>query len=226
MFIDCDETQQETNNYWVHLVLRPLLDYCTQPQMICDSDCGEIGGMKIGRGNRSTRRKPAPAPLCPPQIPHDYTGFEPGKPATNRLSYGAANEWLMKQIVFKLNWVSTAVTWAPTAVRCNIRPSTLPATSPDNIKLQIFSLLTAVVVSLASNAHTSAPCHLHNILPNQTWVTEIRWMGRPKISINIFVNWLLNEDALLLSCVLVYYSTEKTEAVSFYETSVNFSWTM
>jgi hypothetical protein len=30
---------------------------------------GAIGGMKIGRGNRSTRRKPAPAPLCPPQIP-------------------------------------------------------------------------------------------------------------------------------------------------------------
>jgi hypothetical protein len=27
--------------------------------------------MKIGRGNRSTRRKPTPAPLCPPQIPHD-----------------------------------------------------------------------------------------------------------------------------------------------------------
>jgi hypothetical protein len=34
-----------------------------------DYDDGEIGGM-IGRGNRSTRRKPAPAPLCPPQIPH------------------------------------------------------------------------------------------------------------------------------------------------------------
>jgi hypothetical protein len=30
---------------------------------------GEIGGM-IGRGNRSTRRKPAPVPLCPPQNPH------------------------------------------------------------------------------------------------------------------------------------------------------------
>jgi hypothetical protein len=44
-----------------------------QPRMIGDGDCGEIGGMKIGRGNRSTRRKPAPAPLCPPQIPHDYT---------------------------------------------------------------------------------------------------------------------------------------------------------
>jgi hypothetical protein len=34
-------------------------------------DCGEIGGMTIGRGNRSTRRKPAPAPLCPTQTPHD-----------------------------------------------------------------------------------------------------------------------------------------------------------
>jgi hypothetical protein len=34
-----------------------------------DYDDGEIGGM-IGRGNRSTRRRPAPVPLCPPQIPH------------------------------------------------------------------------------------------------------------------------------------------------------------
>jgi hypothetical protein len=32
-----------------------------------------FGGMKTGRGNRSTRRKPAPAPLCPPQIPLDQT---------------------------------------------------------------------------------------------------------------------------------------------------------
>jgi hypothetical protein len=31
-------------------------------------DDGEIGGM-IGRGNRSTRRKPALVPLCPPQTP-------------------------------------------------------------------------------------------------------------------------------------------------------------
>jgi hypothetical protein len=44
-----------------------------QPWMIGDGDCGEIGGIKIGRGNRSTRRKSAPAPLCPPQIPHDLT---------------------------------------------------------------------------------------------------------------------------------------------------------
>jgi hypothetical protein len=34
-----------------------------------DYDDGEIGGM-ICRGNRSTRSKPAPVPLCPPQTPH------------------------------------------------------------------------------------------------------------------------------------------------------------
>jgi hypothetical protein len=45
-----------------------------------DYDDGEFGGMKIGRGNRSTRRKPTSAPLCPPQIPLDQPGFETGPP--------------------------------------------------------------------------------------------------------------------------------------------------
>jgi hypothetical protein len=31
---------------------------------------GEVGWMMIGRGNWSTRRKPAPVPLSPPQTPH------------------------------------------------------------------------------------------------------------------------------------------------------------
>jgi hypothetical protein len=44
-----------------------------KPQTIDEDDCGAIGGMKIGRENRSTRRKPAPTPLCPPQIPRDQT---------------------------------------------------------------------------------------------------------------------------------------------------------
>jgi hypothetical protein len=44
-----------------------------KPQMLDEDDCGAIGGMKIGRGDRSTRRKPAPAPVCPPQISHDQT---------------------------------------------------------------------------------------------------------------------------------------------------------
>jgi hypothetical protein len=34
-----------------------------------DYDNGESGGMG-GRRNRSTRRKPSPVPLCPPQTPH------------------------------------------------------------------------------------------------------------------------------------------------------------
>jgi hypothetical protein len=42
-----------------------------QPRMIGEGDCREICGLKIGRGNRSTWREAATAPLCPPQIPHD-----------------------------------------------------------------------------------------------------------------------------------------------------------
>jgi hypothetical protein len=68
-----------------------------KPQMIDEGDCGAIGGMKIGRGNQSTWRKRAPAPLCPPQIPHDQTRARTpdrrgGKPATNSLSYCAAGK--------------------------------------------------------------------------------------------------------------------------------------
>jgi hypothetical protein len=51
-------------------VLRPLTGLLYQPRMIGDGDYGEIGGIKISRENRSTRRKPAPAPLCPSQVPH------------------------------------------------------------------------------------------------------------------------------------------------------------
>jgi hypothetical protein len=35
---------------------------------LSDYDDGEFSGMQIGRGNLSTRRKPPPAALCPPQI--------------------------------------------------------------------------------------------------------------------------------------------------------------
>jgi hypothetical protein len=49
-----------------------------------------VSGMRIGRGNRSTWRKPARMPLCPPQIPHDLICRRDGKPVTNRLSSGRA----------------------------------------------------------------------------------------------------------------------------------------
>jgi hypothetical protein len=62
---------------WVHLVLQPLFGLLYQPPMT-DDDCGAIGGMRIGRRNRSTRIKPASMPLCPPQIPRDLPGLEPG----------------------------------------------------------------------------------------------------------------------------------------------------
>jgi hypothetical protein len=61
-----------------------------QPQMIDDGDCGAVVGMRIGRGNRSTRRKLALAPLCLPQISHDLTRAAAVWTATNCHSCGAA----------------------------------------------------------------------------------------------------------------------------------------
>jgi hypothetical protein len=55
-------------------------------------DDGEIGGM-IGRGNRSTRRKPTPVPLCPPQTPHAArTRARAAAVGSQRLSYSTAEE--------------------------------------------------------------------------------------------------------------------------------------
>jgi hypothetical protein len=58
---------------WVHLVRRSLISLLYKPQMMDDGDCGAIGGTKIGMENRTTWRKSAPVPLCPPQIPYDLT---------------------------------------------------------------------------------------------------------------------------------------------------------
>jgi hypothetical protein len=67
------------------------------PIVVAPGDCDdeECGGMKIGRGNRSTWRKPALAPLCSPQTPLARPGLEPGPlrweaSDYNRLSYCAA----------------------------------------------------------------------------------------------------------------------------------------
>jgi hypothetical protein len=71
---------------WVHLLCRPLTGLLYQPRMI-DDECGAVGGIRIGKGNRSTRRKPAQVPLCPPQIPHDLTWA-----GTRNAAVG--NQWL------------------------------------------------------------------------------------------------------------------------------------
>jgi hypothetical protein len=54
---------------WAHSERRPLLAYCTSPGWLWG--WRRFCGMKIGRGNRNTRRKRATAPLCPPKIPLD-----------------------------------------------------------------------------------------------------------------------------------------------------------
>jgi hypothetical protein len=46
-----------------------------------DHDDGEIGGMMIGSGNRSTRKIPAAVPLCPKQTPHTCPDANPGRRA-------------------------------------------------------------------------------------------------------------------------------------------------
>jgi hypothetical protein len=74
----------------------PTTGLLYQPWMIDDGDCGAIGGMKIGRGNRSTRRKPA----------HRHCS---GTPAVNRLSYDAAclkgiHEWNAPGIILSVKW--------------------------------------------------------------------------------------------------------------------------
>jgi hypothetical protein len=56
---------------WVHLVHWPLTGLSYQPQMV--DGYGAFGGMRIGRGNWRSWRKPTPVPPCPPQIPHDLT---------------------------------------------------------------------------------------------------------------------------------------------------------
>jgi hypothetical protein len=66
IFLDCRGN--------VHFVRRSLICLLFQPRMI-DDECGAFGGMRIGRGKGSVRRKPTPVPLCPPQIPHDLTWY-------------------------------------------------------------------------------------------------------------------------------------------------------
>jgi hypothetical protein len=75
-----------------------------------DDKCGGVGGMTIGRGNRSTRRKPAPMPLRPPQIPHNVTWnrTQPSVVGSRRQT-----AWAMaRPCVLHLEVVFRPVTWA------------------------------------------------------------------------------------------------------------------
>jgi hypothetical protein len=67
MSVSWDRVRLSPLGHW------PLIGLLYQQQMIDVDECGAVGGMIIGKGNWSTRRKPAPVPLRPPQITHDLT---------------------------------------------------------------------------------------------------------------------------------------------------------
>jgi hypothetical protein len=54
---------------WGGVRLNPL----GTPIVRMEYEYGAFGGMRIGRGDRSIRRKPASVTLCLPQIPNDLT---------------------------------------------------------------------------------------------------------------------------------------------------------
>jgi hypothetical protein len=60
--------------------------------MIDDGDCGEIGGMKIGKGTEVLGENL-------PQHHIVHPGRCCGKPATNRLSYGGAQHAFLCKII-------------------------------------------------------------------------------------------------------------------------------
>jgi hypothetical protein len=71
-------------------------------------DDGKFGGMKSGRGNRSTRKKPAPAPLCPPQIPLDQTRARTRAAAVGSQRLSA---WAMARPSYHIYCIRLMIVW-------------------------------------------------------------------------------------------------------------------
>jgi hypothetical protein len=77
-----------------------------------------VGGISIGKGSRSTRRKPAPALLCPPQIPHDQT-----RARTRAAAVGSRRltAWAMAQLGYVMG-TGASLRGSETAVACSCQP--------------------------------------------------------------------------------------------------------
>jgi hypothetical protein len=76
------------------------------------------GGMKFTGENRSTRGKPVPVPLCPPQSQQTEPGSNPGLsgeiPETHRMSHGTAS-WVLNLLCCRgQEWVGL---YLPTSIR-------------------------------------------------------------------------------------------------------------
>jgi hypothetical protein len=82
-----DPGQSAISTPWTgdQLIARTLL---TAPGD-CDDD-GEFGMNGFGRGNGSSRKRPVPTSLCPPQIPLAILGREPGAVAVGSQRLTAA----------------------------------------------------------------------------------------------------------------------------------------
>jgi hypothetical protein len=81
------------------------LAFCTSSRWEAMVIVKQIDGMQIGRGTRSTRRKPAPLPLCPPQIPHDLTWVRTRAAAVGSRRLTA---WAMARPPYQVSeWVGT-----------------------------------------------------------------------------------------------------------------------
>jgi hypothetical protein len=90
--------------------------------MIGEGDCGAICGMKIGRGNWSTRSKLAPVPLCPPQIPLDRT-----RDPTRGATVGSQR----------------LTAWAMARISCTILPSGVPSQIANDFIFHMLSMCLA-----------------------------------------------------------------------------------
>jgi hypothetical protein len=105
--------------------------------MIGDGDCGEIGGMEIGRQVKAKYSEKT----CPRvnlsttnptlQDPDLNTGRRGGKPGTNRLSYSAATRWYPSSQFnsHPIRKTATEMSILPTNVGVLIKSLTFPICS-------------------------------------------------------------------------------------------------
>jgi hypothetical protein len=103
-----------------------MFDLLYQPRMIDDDDddeCGAVGGIRIGRGNHSTREKTCPSVTLSTTNPTSpglgsNPGRRGGKPVINRLSYGTAKA-LVGYFLFFFYWLfnDVVLTYAEVYIR-------------------------------------------------------------------------------------------------------------
>jgi hypothetical protein len=97
---------------WVHSARRPLNGLLYLLRMIRMME--NLVEWRLAGETEVLGKKLASMPLCPPQIPFDQTriwtrGHRRGKPATNRLSYGAAFGFILLNRYTNVNKVEKKI---------------------------------------------------------------------------------------------------------------------